>query len=128
MSNPAADVKPGIWFGHVTIAAGDGDVEKCADFYLRLGMREVHVNEDVAVLEVAGGTHLVVLREAGEDVGLAPSIDLMVDDVDATRAACIEHGFDPGEVVKGPIHRTFEMHDPGGNHVAIHDSHVGGTV
>lgn len=123
--DPARDIRPGIWVGHVTIAADD--IPATARFYVGLGLRTVHAGDDVAVLELAGGTHLVIIRCDGADgVGLAPSVDLMVRDVDAARAAWIEHG--PTEIEHGPVHRTFEMHDPAGNHVAIHDSHVVGAI
>lgn len=124
-ANPPRDERPGIWIGHVTIAADE--IEPTAAFYLELGMRQIHTNEHVSVLEMAGGTHLVIITRDGADgVGLAPSVDLMVDDVDAARAAWIAH--EPTEITDGTIHRTFEMRDPAGNHVAIHDSHVAGVV
>ena len=124
-ASPPADVRPGIWVGHVSIAADD--VAASSRFYVGLGMRHVHSTDDVSVLELAGGTHLVILgRDATDGVGLAPSVDLMVDDVDAAREAWLAH--DPTEIVRGPVHRTFEMHDPAGNHVAVHDSHVVGAV
>lgn len=123
--NPPRDVRPGIWLGHVTIAADE--IGPTADFYLDLGMRQIHTNENVSVLEMAGGTHLVIiLRDGAEGVGLAPSVDLMVRDVDAARAALLR--YEPTEITDGTIHRTFEMHDPAGNHVAIHDSHIVGAV
>jgi len=122
---PPKDVRPGVWIGHVSIAADD--VSATSEFYIGLGLRDIHTNDDVSVLELAGGTHLVILRRDGADgVGLAPSIDLMVDDVDAAREAWLAHG--PTEIEHGPVHRTFEMHDPSGNHVAVHDSHVVGTI
>lgn len=124
MPDPPADRRPGIWIGHVSIAAPD--VATTARFYLDLGLREIHTSADVAVLELAGGTHLVILRDAGDGVGLAQSVDLMVDDVDAAHVAWGRFG--PTEIVPGPVHRTFEMADPAGNHVAVHDSHVSGTV
>lgn len=123
--NPPRDDRPGIWIGHVTIAADE--IQPTAEFYLGLGMRQIHTNEDVSVLEMAGGTHLVIIkREGAAGVGLAPSVDLMVSDVDAAREQWRAH--EPTEIIEGTIHRTFEMHDPAGNHVAIHDSHVDGAV
>lgn len=123
--NPPRDERPGIWVGHVTIAADE--IVPTAEFYLELGLRQVHTNDDVSVLEMAGGTHLVIIKRSGADgVGLAPSVDLMVHDVDAARDRYLAH--DPTEIEHGPVHRTFEMRDPAGNHVAIHDSHVEGAV
>ena len=81
----------------------------------------------LGVLELAGGTHLVLVPR-GEDggLGLAPGVDLMVDDVDAAHEAWAEYG--PSEIKAGGVHRTFRFHDPAGNEIAVHDSHVTGVV
>ncbi|MEO1056473.1 MAG: VOC family protein [Actinomycetota bacterium] len=123
--NPDRDTKPDIWVGHVAIPADDLQVSY--DFYLGLGLREVVVNERIGVLELAGGSHLVLApRSSSGGFDLAPSVDLMVDDVDAARAAWLAHN--PSEIVKGGVHRTFRFTDPAGNAIAVHDSHVTGVV
>ncbi len=123
--DPGTESKPGIWIGHVAIAADDLSVSY--DFYRSLGLRSVVQNERIGVLELAGGTHLVLVPR-GQDggLGLAPSVDLMVDDVDAAREAWAAH--DPSEIRAGGVHRTFRFHDPAGNEIAVHDSHVTGVV
>ena len=40
--------------------------------------------------------------------------------------AWAEHG--PSEIRAGGVHRTFRFHDPAGNEIAVHDSHVTGIV
>ena len=123
--NPDTETRPGIWIGHVAIPADD--LAASYDFYLGLGLRSVVRNERIGVLELAGGTHLVLVpRDDG--AGFAPStdVDLMVDDVDATHAAWSEH--EPTEIVKGGVHRTFRFRDPAGNEIAVHDSHVVGLI
>lgn len=123
--SPDTDTKPDIWIGHVSIAADD--LERSYDFYLGLGLRSVFRSDSIGVLELAGGTHIVLVPRDGDDAfGLTASVDLMVDDVDAARDAWREH--EPTEIVKGGVHRTFRLHDPAGNEIAVHDSHVIGVV
>lgn len=123
--NPDRDTRPGIWIGHVAIPADD--MQASYDFYVGLGLRSVVLNERIGVLELAGGTHLALVpRGQAGGFGLAPSVDLMVDDVDAARAAWAAH--DPSEIVAGGVHRTFRLQDPAGNEIAVHDSHVTGVI
>ncbi len=123
--DPDTSVKPDIWIGHVAIYADD--MQASYEFYLGLGLRAVVLNEGIGVLELAGGTHLV-LAPRGRDMGftISPTVDVMVDDVDATREAWIDH--DPSEIRRGGVHRTFRFRDPAGNEIAVHDTHVTGVV
>ncbi len=123
--NPDTATRPGIWIGHVAIPADD--LRTSYDFYLGLGLRSVVVNERIGVLELAGGTHLVLMPR-DRDAGFSPSagVDLMVDDVDAAHAAWAEHR--PSEIREGGVHRTFRFQDPAGNEIAVHDSHVVGAI
>ena len=52
------DGRPAVWIGHTVLSVGD--VDRSADFWRDLGMRELVRNSDVAVLELRGGTHLVL--------------------------------------------------------------------
>src|SRR5215204_102191 len=54
--------RPSVWIGHTVLTVGD--VDRSADYWQRLGMREIERNEDVAVLELRGGTHLLLLPGA----------------------------------------------------------------
>lgn len=123
--NPDKATKPDIWVGHVAVYADD--LQTSYDFYLGLGLRAVVRNERIGVLELAGGTHLV-LAPRGADIRftISPTVDLMVDDVDATHEAWSEHG--PSEIRPGGVHRTFRFKDPAGNEIAVHDTHVEGRV
>ena len=51
--------RPSVWIGHTVLTVGD--VERSADYWRDLGLREVERNRDVAVLELRGGTHLLLL-------------------------------------------------------------------
>jgi catechol 2,3-dioxygenase-like lactoylglutathione lyase family enzyme len=126
MTEPESDpVKPPIWTGHVV--AYCSDPRSAADFYISLGMREVAVMGDFAVLELAGGTHLAI-RRGPERAGVALDFDLMVEDLDATHAAWAEAGHKVSEITDGAIHRQFVLEDVDGNTVEVCDSHVVGPV
>jgi hypothetical protein len=54
--------------------------------------------------------------------------DLMVDDLDATRARWSARGLDRSPIERGPIHAAFSVRDPDGYRVTINSSHVVGEV
>lgn len=121
MDDPAK--RPAIWVGHALVTATD--ISKSADFYISLGMREIERNERVVVLELRGGTHLVVVE--GETAESA-SFDLMVDDLDASHADWSSLGLAPSAIERGRIHDTFTVLDPAGTTVTVNSSHVIGIV
>lgn len=90
-------------------------------------MREVGRDEQVAVLELRGGTHLVILPGAPEAGGDAP-FDLMVDDLEATHADWTARGFEPSPIESGRVHSAFTVRDPDGYVVTVNSSHVMGEV
>ncbi len=90
-------------------------------------MREVERNPHVAVLELRGGTHLVLVPGTVPADPDAP-FDLMVDDLEAAHRQWEAAGLDPSPIERGPIHATFTVHDPDGYRVAIRSSHVVGEV
>ena len=79
------DGRPRLAVGHVGL-----DVEDVGDayaFFVRHGMRDIFRSEDFGVLELRGGTHLVLSRaKAAIEPGRKAPFDLMVDDVDEARA------------------------------------------
>ncbi len=116
------DPRPAVWIGHVGLYSPE--VPATIDFMLAIGMREVVRGEDFAVLEMRGGTHLVVTGDPESSL-LRGSFDLMVDDIDAAHGRFRELGFDPGEIERGEIHDSFEMREPGGTRILFNSSHVG---
>ena len=92
MNNNAKPVsRPPVWVGHV--AMHSPRVAETSKFMQRIGMRLVFEGDNFSVLELRGGTHLVVTAEAGSDL-IRGSFDLMVDDLDATHAHFIGLGLD----------------------------------
>ena len=118
-----SDERPATWVGHIVVNATD--ISESADFYVAFGMREIVRNEQVCVLELRGGTHLVVVR--GEPAESA-SFDLMVEDVDAVHAELSGRGLAPADIERGNIHDSFTLLDPAGTRLTVNSSHVVGTV
>ncbi len=121
---PGADVdgRPTFAIGHVVLTGRD--IGALADFYASIGMRRVARVPGTAILELRGGTHLAISRgPAGEG-----TLDLMVDDVDASRELLAELGASPTDVRRSFPHRVFDATDPEGNTLVVHSSHVTGEV
>jgi hypothetical protein len=89
-------------------------------------MRVVFQREDFAVLELRGGTHLVVMAGDAEDEGIP--FDIMVDDLQATRNRFKDAGLNPTPITEGGIHSSFTVADPAGRAVTVNSSHVVGPV
>jgi hypothetical protein len=93
---------------------------------LALGMREIVRKESFAVLELRGGTHLVL--RAGEEPaapGTKAPFDLMYEDIPAIWKRCAELGLSPSEIEEGTIHTSFKVVEPGGHEITINSSHTG---
>ena len=122
-SDAAADPRPRFAIGHVGLWADD--VDAVADFYEGIGMRSVARMSGMAILELRGGTHIVVSGRGPASTG---RLDLMVDDVDETRALMAEAGANPSEITAGGVHRSFVATDPVGNELVVNSSHAMGPV
>ncbi len=116
------DERPQVWVGHVTMAT-DRLVES-NQFMVALGLRPIVLTENVAVLELRGGTHLVLLPTENPPKGRAP-FDLMVEDLDAIHRELAAKGLEPSAVESGQIHSSFTVTDPSGQDVLFNSSHVG---
>lgn len=117
------DQRPAVWVGHVVLPTPD--IAKAKTFYTELGMRDIFTNDQVVVLELRGGTHMVLTP--GEAPEAAP-FDLMVDDIDVAHGEYAGLGFEPTTIERGDIHDRFTIADPAGCVVTINSSHVAGLV
>jgi catechol 2,3-dioxygenase-like lactoylglutathione lyase family enzyme len=121
------DERPPVWIGHAVLRVTD--LERSADFWREIGLREVARDANVAVLELRGGTHLVLVPgseppEPGEE---AP-FDLMVEDLETTHEQWQARGLAPSNIEHGRIHSAFSVRDPDGYEVTINSTHVVGPV
>ena len=119
--NPPDD-RPRFGIGHVAMPATD--VDRLTDFYTTIGMRLVVNMGRIAILELRGGTHLIL--EAG-DAGTT-TLDLIVDDIDSTRDVLEAAGADPSRIQRGNPHDRFTVTDPEGNTLVVNSNHAVGPV
>jgi hypothetical protein len=99
-------------------------VAETSEFMQLVGMRLFFSDAEIAVLEMRGGTHLVLTTDPESQL-IKGSFDLMVEDLDATHAHFTELGLAPGEIERGQIHDCFAVREPGGTSITFNSSHVG---
>lgn len=105
------------------------DVATSANFYRALGLRLIMETAGMAILELRGGTHLLLFRAKSKPKeGPVRSFDFMVDDVDAFRERVAGSGVEgtPVAIDERGGHRWFEVRDPDGHRISIYSSHVAG--
>ena len=118
------DLRPPVAVGHVRIQVHN--VPETIDGFESLGLRRIFRNERYGVLELRGGTHLIVSqRERPIRKGTKAPFDLMVDDVHAARAEYSAKGIDSTEITSGSIHSSFHVRLPSGHRLKITSSHSG---
>jgi hypothetical protein len=117
----AGDGRPPVWVGHVAMYTAL--VDESSKFMQLIGMRPIASGDGFAVLEMRGGTHLVLTSDADSNL-VKDSFDLMVDDLEASHARFSELGLRPGDIERGQIHDCFELREPGGTLITFNSSHV----
>lgn len=121
------DQRPDVAVGHIHLSVNDVPSEYA--FFLNHGMREILKRDDFAILELRGGTHLI-LRKSEEAIasGSRTPFDLMVDDIDSAHKRYEESGFSATAIERGSIHDSFTVTSPTGYEVPVNSSHVAGPV
>ena len=118
------DLRPSVWVGHVLLETDR--LAETAEFMRKLGMRPVVQRPDVAVLELRGGTHLVLIARREVIAGKAP-FDLMVEDLSETHKRFTELGLAPTAIERvSPDHEGFTVHEPAGHVITFYSNHVSG--
>jgi hypothetical protein len=121
----SADERPPISVGHIVLFVAD--LTKAKAFFLGIGMRDAEPAASVGVLELRGGTHLLLLPSTNPVVpGTRAPFDLMVDDLDASHGTFRERGLNPSPIQSNPTHRFFLLREPNGYDVVINSSHATG--
>jgi len=115
------DERPPVWIGHMMLPTRD--LTGTHAFMIQLGMRPIADGDDFAVLELRGGTHLVVLGSDSAQAGPVP-FDLMVEDIDATHRDFTARGIETSAIESGTIHRSFTVTSPAGHVVTFNSTHV----
>ena len=123
----ASDERPKLAVGHVTLEVND--VADAYAFFVRHGMRDIAEREQFGVLELRGGTHLVLKRvEQSVSQGRRAPFDLMVDDIDDAREEFAAAGVEASEIERGDIHDSFSIEGPAGYRFTVTSSHAGDRV
>jgi catechol-2,3-dioxygenase len=120
------------------------DLKSSCQFYSNLGLPPFAIDEKVAIVELRGGTHLLLLEVdqlTGEDVAesvtgqfhkrLSEQFDLMIkgkglNELKEYRLKLISRGIAAGEIPDETFfgHYLFCVKDPDGNGITIYTSHA----
>jgi catechol 2,3-dioxygenase-like lactoylglutathione lyase family enzyme len=123
------DPRPSVAIGHTRLHCGD--VERSKSFYMSLGMRLCQSFPGVHVLELRGGTHLLLIQSPdGMMEILDTPFDLIVDDIEGYRNHLVGQGLQCSEVSFLELigHYRLLVTDPDGRKVAIHSTHTEGRA
>ena len=120
------------------------DLKSSCQFYSNLGIPPFAIDEKVAIVELRGGTHLLLLeidQQAEEEVAqsltgqfhkrFSEQFDLMIkgkglNELKKYRAELISRGIAAGEIPDEAVfgHYLFCIKDPDGNGITIYTSHA----
>ena len=121
------------------------NIEATYRFYSGLGLRALDTFPGLAIVELRGGTHLLIFQKDDDQasalhdglVGQRPEfgsekLDLMIAghtkaQLELYRAGLIDKGYSPSAIADGVLygHHHFSMQDPDGNGVTFYTSHCG---
>ena len=120
------------------------DLKNSCQFYSNLGIPPFAIDEESAIVELRGGTHLILLsvdHSAGEGIAegltgqfhkrFSEQFDLMIkgkglDELRKYRLELISRGITAGEIPDETFfgHHLFCIKDPDGNGITIYTSHA----
>ena len=123
---PEQDLRPPLWIGHVVLETDR--LEESARFMQTIGMRAVHHGSEVAIFELRGGTHLILIAKSEIVRGDAP-FDLMVEDLRATHQRFTSLGLAPSpiEAMLSIDHEFFRVREPAGHLITFYSNHWSGN-
>jgi catechol 2,3-dioxygenase-like lactoylglutathione lyase family enzyme len=137
------DNLPAASFGHFVMMVDDINISY--QFYTKLGLRPFGIYPDLAVIELRGGTHILLFNKKDElPFPISPShlgqrgasfserLDLMIDgksrnDLESYRTTLIEKGLSVDAIAQDQFfgHDYFQLTDPDGNGITVYTSHTG---
>ena len=119
--------RPAFAIGHMRMDVDD--VGEAYAFFAKYGMREILERPAFAILELRGGTHLILSpAETPVEQGKRAPFDIMVDDVDTVHARFVADGVGVTAIERGNIHDSFTVDGPSGYTIPFNSSHVAGVV
>ena len=116
--------RPPVAIGHIRLPVNDVTIAN--DYFELLGLRPIFMGDNFSVMELRGGTHLI-LGKSDEEIesGAMAPFDLMVDDIDGAKEEYSGKGFDTSDISRGSIHDSFVLTAPDGYAIKINSSHSG---
>lgn len=124
---PRGALLPALAVGHVVLRVAS--VEHAAAYYGKLGLRTVWLRADMAILELRGGTHLLLFRTTAKRRARRDApFDLMADDLDAAHSNARAHRLRPTAIAHEARsgHRFFGLEDPDRHRLTVYSSHTEG--
>jgi catechol 2,3-dioxygenase-like lactoylglutathione lyase family enzyme len=117
------DKRPGIWIGHIFRKVKD--VRKATDFYTKLDMRPLWKGAGMAILELRGGTHLLLFKDSPKNKWVTQQgFDLMVEDVRAFHVRLKKGKLKVSPLKKDRYHLCFYVTDPDGERILVSSDHT----
>jgi catechol 2,3-dioxygenase-like lactoylglutathione lyase family enzyme len=134
---------PAVSFGHFVMKVSDIDISY--QFYTKLGLRPFGIYPDLAVVELRGGTHILIFNKNDElpsslssshlgqrgDASFNERLDLIIDgksrsDLELYRATLMEKGLSVDPIARDQFfgHDYFQLVDPDGNGITVYTSHT----
>jgi len=134
---------PAAAFGHFVMNVSD--IVVSYQFYTKLGLRPFGIFPDLAIIELRGGTHILLFNKNDELPSSLTSshlgqrgaffnerLDLMIDgksrsDLELYRTALVEKGLSVDAIAQDQSfgHDHFQLADPDGNGITVYTSHTG---
>lgn len=134
---------PAAAFGHFIMKVSDMSISY--QFYTTLGLRPIGIYPDLAIIELRGGTHVLLFNKNEElpfslsssHIGqrgafFSETLDLMIDgksksDLESYRATLLDKGLSVDKIAQDQFfgHNYFQLVDPDGNGITVYTSHVG---
>ena len=134
---------PAAAFGHFIMKVNDIGVSY--QFYTKLGLRPFGIFPDLAIIEMRGGTHILLFNKNDElPFLLSPShlgqrgdfsnerLDLMIagksrSDLELYRTTLMKNGLSVDKIAPDKFfgHYYFHLADPDGNGITVYTSHTG---
>jgi catechol 2,3-dioxygenase-like lactoylglutathione lyase family enzyme len=138
-----SDNLPAAAFGHFVMKVSDINISY--QFYTKLGLRPFGMYPYLAIIELRGGTHILLFNENDElSFSLSPShlgqrgasfserLDLMIEgksraDLEQYRTTLMEKGLSVDAIAQDQFfgHDYFQLADPDGNGITVYTSHTG---
>jgi catechol 2,3-dioxygenase-like lactoylglutathione lyase family enzyme len=129
--------------GHFVMKVND--IDTSYQFYTNLGLRPFGIFPDLAIIELRGGTHILLFNKNDElpfsinssQLGQRGAffnerLDLMIDgksraDLEQYRANLVEKGLSASAIGEDQFfgHDYFQLSDPDGNGITFYTSHTG---